>query len=364
MASQALAQIKPVQVAVPVVPARPAPRAATALSRRQKAAIIVRLMLAEGSPLPISALPDAMQADLAQQIGQMRLVDRGTVEQVVAEFLDELEQVGLSFPGGLEGALTLMDGHLSSATASRLRRMVGIRPDMDPWDRIAALPPEALRPVLDEESTEVAAILLSKLPVQKAAALLGKLAGDKARRVAFAMSRTAQVDPATVRRIGIALLTQLDSTPPRAFETGPVERVGAILNISPELTREDVLRGLDEADQDFAEQVRKAIFTFVHIPARLGPRDVPKITRAVDQPTLVTALAGAQSVPDRAAAAEFILSNLSQRMAQTLREEMGERGRIKEKEAEAAQTSVINAIRDLEAAGELTLLREEEDDDG
>ena len=61
-----LAQIKPTQVAVP---RRVAP---VALSRRQKAAIIVRLMLAEGSPIPLSALPDGMQAELAQQIGQMR----------------------------------------------------------------------------------------------------------------------------------------------------------------------------------------------------------------------------------------------------------------------------------------------------
>ena len=351
-----LAQIKPVQIAVP----RQGPPAT--LSRRQKAAIIVRLMLAEGSPLPLSALPEGMQAELAQQIGQMRLVDRGTVEAVVAEFLGELEQVGLSFPGGLEGALSLMDGHISTATASRLRRMVGIRPDTDPWDRITALPPEALQPVLEEESTEVAAIMLSKLPVPKAAALLGKLPGEKARRVAFAMSRTANVDPGTVRRIGISLLTQLDNVPAKAFDAGPVERVGAILNVSPELTREDVLRGLDETDAGFAEQVRKAIFTFVHLPQRLNPRDVPKLTRAVDQATLVVALAGAAGQADRAAAAEFVLANLSQRMAQGLREEMAERGKIKEKDAEAAQNALISAIRGLEAAGELVLKQEDEDE--
>ncbi len=351
-----LAQIKPTQVAVP---RRVAP---VALSRRQKAAIIVRLMLAEGSPIPLSALPDGMQAELAQQIGQMRLVDRATVEQVVAEFVAELEQVGLSFPGGLEGALSLMDGHISNATATRLRRMMGIRPDTDPWDRITALPPEALQPVLEEESTEIAAIMLSKLPVPKAAALLGKLPGEKARRVAFAMSRTASVDPATVRRIGISLLTQLDNIPAKAFDAGPVERVGAILNVSPEFTREEVLRGLDEADAGFAEQVRKAIFTFVHLPARLNPRDVPKLTRAVDQATLVVALAGAVGQAEREAAAEFLLANLSQRMAQGLREEMAERGKVKEKDAEAAQNAVVNAIRGLETAGELTLKNPEEEE--
>ena len=359
--AQALAQIKPGQMALPRQGGKIS--GPGGLSRRQKAAIIVRLMLAEGSPLPLSALPDGMQAELAQQIGQMRLVDRATVEAVVSEFLGELEQVGLSFPGGLEGALSLMDGHISNATASRLRRMVGVRPDADPWDRITAMPPEMLQPVLEEESTEIAAIMLSKLPVPKAAALLGKLPGEKARRVAFAMSRTGNVDPGTVRRIGVSLLNQLDNVPAKAFEAGPVERVGAILNSAAEMTREEVLRGLEEADATFAEQVRKAIFTFVHLPTRLNPRDVPKLTRAIDQATLVVALAGATGQADREAAAEFVLANLSQRMAQTLREEMADRGKVKEREAEAAQNALIEAIRNLASAGEIQLLKLDEEED-
>lgn len=352
--ASALAQIKPVKMSAAAAPPP------LVLSRRQKAAIIVRLMLSEGAPIPIAGLPEGLQAELAQQIGAMRVVDRPTLQGVVAEFLGELEQVGLSFPGGLEGALAMMDGQLSPPAATRLRRMIGARPDADPWDRLTALPVEALAPVLEEESTEVAAVLLSKLPVPKAAALLGRLPGDKARRVAFAMSRTTHTDPGTVRRIGHALLAQIESQPARAFDTGPVERVGAILNVSPQLTRDDVLRGLEEADQGFAEQVRRAIFTFVHLPQRLLPRDVPKLTRAVDQPTLVTALAGAAGAPDREAAAEFVLGNLSQRMAQTLREEIAERGRVKDKDAEAAMNEVIMAIRRLEAAGELSLITEDE----
>ena len=112
--------------------------------------------------------------------------------------------------------------------------------------------------------------MLSKLPVPKAAELLGRLPGDKARRVAYAVSLTGNVDPETVRRIGQSLAAQLDTQPARAFDTGPVERVGAILNVSPAATRDDVLQGLQETDADFAEQVRRAIFTFVHIPDRLA----------------------------------------------------------------------------------------------
>lgn len=330
------------------------------LSAREKAAVIVRLMLAEGAPLPIAQLPEHLQADLASQIGRMRTVDRVTLDAVISEFMAELGQVGLSFPGGLEGALSMMDGHISPSAAVRLRRQAGVSAHTDPWERIVALPVERLLPVLEEESTEVAAVMLSKLPVPKAAELLGRMPGEKARRVAYAVSMTGNVDPDTVRRIGISLATQLDNQPARAFSIGPVERVGAILNIAPQLTRTEVLAGLDQDDAAFADLVRKAIFTYPHIPAKLSPRDVPKVVRVVDQQVLVTALAASLASPEGAEATEFILANMSQRMAQGLREEMQARGKIKEKDAEAAMNIVISAIRDLEASGEVVLIQPED----
>ena len=330
------------------------------LTAREKAAIIVRLLLAEGTKLPINTLPDHMQSALAEQMSLMRLVDRSTLGRVVAEFLEQLEQVGLSFPGGIEGALAIMDGHISTTAASRLRRLAGASSKVDPWDRLMALPLDDLLPILEMEGTEVAAVMLSKLPVPKAAELLGRMPGDRARRVAYAVSMTGNVDPETVRRIGQALAAQVDSVPPKAFDTGPVERVGAILNVAGALTRDDVLIGLDEADKGFADLVRKAIFTFVHIPTRLNPRDVPKLVRAVDAPVLVTALTAAQASPALEAAVEHILANMSQRMAQSLREEIASRGKVKDKEGDEAMGQVVVAIRTLEAAGDLVLTTPED----
>lgn len=352
-----LAQIKPISVTAPNKERRTARRS---LTNREKAAVIVRLMVAKGAPITLSGLPEHIQAALAEQMSKMRLIDRTTLDWVVTEFVTELEEVGLSFPGGIEGALSIMDGHISVTAANRLRRLAGASSKADPWDRIAALPFERLLPVLEDESVEVAAVMLSKLAVPKAAELLGKLAGERARRVAFALSQTGNVDPETVRRIGISLITQLENQPARAFDTGPVERVGAILNVAPQLTRDEVLAGLDQDDEGFALLVRKAIFTFVHVPDRIFPRDVPKIIRIVEQPVLVTALAGATETPQKVAAAEFFLANISQRMAQSLRDEIAERGKVKEKDSEEAQAAVISVIRSLETAGELALIHEEE----
>lgn len=358
MSSQPLARITPVRRSV--VLDGPGTGARAEPSPREKAAIIVRFLLAEGATVPVSTLPEHMQAALTEQMGKMRLVDRGTLAAVVEEFLTELEEVGLSFPGGIDGALAVMDGHISPTAANRLRRLSSASGKADPWDQIVKLPADRLLPVLLSESTEVGAVMLSKMPVNRSAELLGKLPGERARRTAYAMSMTSNIDPETVRRIGQSLASQLDAQPARAFESGPADRVGAILNAAPNATREDVLQGLEAEDSEFAMEVRRRIFTFDHIPTRLEPRDVPKVVRMVPQDRLVTAMAFAGTLEKLAPVPEFLLSNLSQRLGQSLRDEVADRGSVKEKDGEEALTEVLTMIRQLESAGEIALITPDE----
>lgn len=340
----------------------PEPRTAR-LTRRQKAAIVVRFLLNEGAPLSLEDLPEDLQAALTQQLGQMRVIDRRTLADVIGEFATELEQIGLSFPRGLIGALSDLDGKISPQTAARLRREAGVRQLGDPWDRIRALDVAQLLQIIDREATEVSAVVLSKLATPKAAELLGALPGDRARRLTYAVSQTDAVTPDSVYRIGLSLATQLDDVPDKAFDDTPERRVGAILNLSATATREDLLQGLDDEDQEFAARVRKSIFTFPDIPARIAPTDAPKILRVVEQPTLITALRFASDAGgDMLAAAEFLLANISKRMADGLREEMGDLSPVKTKPGEEAQNAVIAAIRDLEAAGEIAMQVPDEDD--
>ena len=297
----------------PIASAAPAtmPRivAQTNLNKRAKAAIVVRLLLNEGADIALEELPPELQAQLTQQMGAMRVVDRVTVAAVVQEFTEELEAIGLSFPGGIAGALDALDGRISRETAMRLRKEAGLRATGDPWKLVCDLPAEQLLEIIQQESTEVAAVLLSKLDVPVAASLLGKLSGPEARRITYAVSLTSEVTPDAVDRIGLSLAAQFEVQKIPAFETGAVERLGAILNSASTPTRDDVLNGLDETDQELAQAVRKSIFTFAHIPARVSPRDIPRVLREVDGAELITAMAGAE-IAGCGDTRDFILENM------------------------------------------------------
>ena len=334
---------------------------AAALTSRQKAAVIVRLMLAEGADLKLSSLPVEAQARLAQDMASMDLIDRDTRDAVVDEFCDRLESVGLAFPGTIDGALDILGAHLSHDTTSRLRRMAALSGASDPWDRIASLPAPQLADLARAEAIEIAAVMFQRLPVARAAEVFGLLDPELSRRIAYAMSMTGAIEAPALRRIGLAMMRTMDALPQPAIDQAPVERVGAILNHSPSATRDTVLAGLDQDDAAFAGEVRRAIFTWANIPRRIDPRDVPRIMRAAEAGAVTKAMAGSHG--ENAATVEFLLAGLSSRMAETMREEIGTAGKVAAKDAEEAMNEVVAAIRRMEADGELFLIAPEADDD-
>lgn len=330
------------------------------LSQRQKAAVIVRLLLDDDDAGGLERLNIESQTLLAQEMAGMELIDRPTRDAVIHEFCDRLEAVGVTFPGDLDGTLAILGARISDDSSNQLRQAAAIAGRSDPWARIAGLPQTSLSALANAESIELVALMLSKLPVEAASETFIAMPRDRARLVAQAMSMTSGVTPAALKRVGLVLLQAAEALPKPAIATPAADRMGAILNFATADLRDDVLEALDERDTEFAEGVRKAIFIFAHIPARIEPREVPRLVREVDQAVLVRALAA----PDEAdaAAAEFILANLSQRMADGLREEREALGRVRAKDVEAALTEVVGAIRRLQESGQITLKMPQDED--
>ena len=328
--------------------------------------MIVQMLLESGSNLPLGQLPETLQLILTDELGALRRVDKATVTAVAEEFTSELEAIGLTATGTRDGAITMLADHLSPMLADKLRRQLNSVRNGDHWPIVVDLEIARILAIMQAESIEVCAVTLSKLPVGKAAEVLSRTPGDRARRITYAMSQTENIKPDAVRRIGATLAADYGLPRDVAFEKAPVQRLGAILNSTATDTREDVLEGLGGTDPEFASDVRKAIFTFKDIAPRVKPTDIPNTIRNIDGDVLVTAIAAGLAGDDTlAASAEFILTSVSQRMAGQLRDDAEERGRIKKDDAEKAMTAVTTVIREMADSGVITLIdpdQTEEDD--
>ena len=272
------------------------------MSARTKAAIVVRFLMQEGAEIDLAALPTSLQADLTREIADLRL----------------------------------LEGKITNDTARRLRHDAGVRLFEDPWGRIKQLDEKELLKLLDAETTEIAALVLSKLDVTKAAALLGEMPGPRARKISFAISQTAGVTPQAV------------------------DRIAAILPAASDDLRDEVMNGLRETDPDLAERVLAGVFTFVDIPTRIAAVDVATAVKTVAQTDMVIALfyANANGMDE---VSEFILGGLSRRMAETIREEIEDRGAVKTKEGEAAVTALVSGIQGQNLAGEISFVDLDDD---
>ncbi|MFQ5623542.1 MAG: flagellar motor switch protein FliG [Paracoccaceae bacterium] len=339
------------------VPNRPAP---DKLTRPQKAAIIIRLLLNEDAAPDLRSLGLAPLRNVVRTMATLGDVSRPTLIAVVEEFLRDLGDFGLSLRGSLEETVSVLKGHVTEDALDRLRDETEEPPDTDLWEMIAGIDAEALAGFLGAEHPQVAAVVLSKLPAETAACVLAHIDEETARDIIVAITRTSGIDAAAVEAIARAIHAHFNAaSAPRACSAAPAERIGGIMNFTPSEARDRLLRMFEAEDPETASQVRRVMFTFPDIPARVVPRDVAKLVRAVEQDTLIRALAGAQK--QCPAVKDFILENLTTRLSQQLSEELEEAGEIRDRDAEAAMTAVIAAIRALADAGEIELQSEEED---
>lgn len=340
-------------------PAPPRPLAAASgrarLTGAQKAAIVVRFLLAEELEPPVELLSPEAQARLTQTMGTMGLIDRATLLAVLSEFLDMLEQVGLAFPDGLEDAISLLEGKLDQRAAQTLRALSRGSEHADPWRILEQAEVEELLPILSRESLMVGAVLLSKLSTDKAAKLLMRLPPQQAQALALAIGRTEGTPPATVAQIGATLVEFLKARPDRAFTAPPSKRMGEILNAAPTALREQLLRDLEAGDADFASLVRAALFTFHDIPRRVAVADVPALMRDVPAKEMQAIIAMAD--PADAEAIAFLLDNMSKRAAEALRDEASDQAPPEPEAYQAAVLKVSGTVRRLVDSGKITLLK-------
>ena len=176
----------------------------------------------------------------------------------------------------------------------------------------------------------------------------------RAEVIAHTMALTDTISPELVSRIGEHVASVLESAPKNAFPKPATARVGAILNTTAKDAREKVLEALFNRDATFAGGVKRAIFAFGHIPQRVLPTDIPGIMRDIDQDTIITAIAAGMA--EEPMAAEFILENMSKRLAEQIRDDAEARSPPAAAEGNDAMARIIAKIRELEEAGEIKLL--------
>ena len=326
------------------------------LTGMQKAAIFMLAIGNEHSAQLFSKMDEQEIRDLSTAMATLGEINASVVERLFVEFADQL-----SSAGGLIGTMTSTERLLLSALDPD--QVALIMEDMrgpagrTMWDKLGHVNEAVLANYLKNEYPQTVAVVLSKVRSEHAARVLGALPEDFALEVVMRMLRMESVQKDILDKVEQTLRVEFMSNLAKTNRRDSHEMMAEIFNNLDRTTESRFMTALEDRNRDAAEKIKNLMFTFEDL-IRLDPGGVQTLIRSVENNKLGLALKGSSD-----GVRDLFFSNMSERAAKILREDMDAMGPVRLREVDEAQTDIVNIAKDLADRGEIMLADNKEDDE-
>jgi flagellar motor switch protein FliG len=207
----------------------------------------------------------------------------------------------------------------------------------------------ALSQALSSEHPQTIALILAHMPPEIAADVLSNFPEEIKGDISMRVARLGQVPEDIVRDVDGALKEEMKSMVSSGGKVGGIQVLVNILNDVDKATEEVIMEALEEEDAEMASNIRDLMFVFEDM-ATVDDKAMREILKKVEGAQLTLALKTASpEMKDK------ILGNLSQRAAEMILEDLEVMGPVKLSDVDAAQQSVVQAAKELEAEGTISL---------
>ena len=322
-----------------------------ALNKTQKLAALLVMLGTESAGAILKQFQPREVEAISREMVRFNLISR----ELQQELLQEFSAVAVSASTCVSAGLDYTRGALEKALGTcKAGDMIGrIMPNRSPggaMQSIAEMDPRHLFNLVRDEQMQTIAFVLSYLAPDKAAQLLNLLREDQRDQVIERLAGLAPTPIEVAEKVVEVFNAKLGVKQTRALsQTGGVTPAADILNSMDKAVSRTMLELIEARNAELCQAIRKKMFTFEDL-IRLQPAHIQRILRETDMKDLTLALKKASDPLKK-----LMLSNISRRAAETVNEEMAALGAVKLKEVEAAQSRIIDAVRKLEAEGEIEL---------
>ncbi len=324
----------------------------------RKAAIVLIQLGPERAASVLSRLSESEVEAVTAEIARLDSIDGEENSAVLGEFRDLMTARSHIAQGGLAYARQLLEQSLGSDRASEIIDRLNAAAVQMPFQFLRRVDPAQLRSFIADEHPQVIALVLAHMSAEKASLLLSGLPSDQQAEIAHRIAVMDRTSPDTIKAVESTLERKLSSMlqPADMSRVGGLDPLVNIINRSDRSTERQIVEGLESLDAALAEEVKSRMFMFEDI-VQLDDRSVQLVMRAIDTGSLALALKGvAGNVRDK------ITSNLSERAAADLIDEIEILGPVRLTQVEEAQQGIIRSIRELEEQGQIMLRRGNDDD--
>jgi len=325
------------------------------LTGPEKAAVIL-LSLGEEHTSLWQALDEDEIKEISQAMASLGTVSAGVVEELLVEFVS-----GMSGSGAVMGSYeqtqkllaSFMPGDRVDALMEEIRGPAG----RTMWDKLGNVNEAVLANYLKNEYPQTVAVVLSKIKPDHASRVLTSLPEDFALECVQRMLRMEPVQRDILDKIEQTLRNEFMSNLARTSKRDSHELMADIFNSFDRQTEARFIGALEERNREAAERIRALMFVFEDL-SKLDPGGVQTLLRAVEKDSLALAMKGASET-----LREMFFSNMSERAAKIMREDMESMGPVRLKDVDQAQMAMVQVAKDLAAKGEIMLVGQGGDDE-
>ena len=210
--------------------------------------------------------------------------------------------------------------------------------------------PRAIADLVRNEHPQIIAIVLSHLDPDQAAEALKYLPERTRADVLLRIATLDGIPPHALNELNDVMAKQFAGNQNLKSSTiGGVKVAANILNFMDSGQDEAILTAIAQIDEPLTATLRDHMFVFDNL-AEIDDRAMQAVLREVPADKLALALRGAD-----AKVREKITSNMSQRAAEMLVEDMEARGPVRLAEVEGAQKEILAIVRKMADDGTIQL---------
>lgn len=327
------------------------------MSGRAKAAVLVSTLGSDVAAAIVERLRDREIEALTLEIGRRTRIPPEVRRRVLEEFTQSMGGAELSGDGGMDFAREILVKSKGEDGAKVFLEKIHAAMSEPGFEGLNDIESSQLINMIRHEHPQTIAVILGHLRSQLAGMVLSGLPKDIQPDVARRMSRHNRVSTDMLKDVEQVLNQNFFLMGRGKSEMGGPKAVAEVLNTVDGATEKHILGTLEETMPDVAEEIRKHMFVFENI-LLLGNRDIQRVLKDVQTKPLAVALkAASESVR------EHVMNNMSTRAKEMLGEEIELLGPVRLRVVEEAQAEIVALIRQLEAAGEITIERGSDEDD-
>ena len=323
------------------------------LSGPERAAVLLVNLGEEVAAKVLANLDDREIQNIGNYMSALGDVDMGTMDSINKEFYNMVESgTGGLGVAGMDFLKTALMQALDPAKATEILNNITTPGEEmgGGLETVRLLDPKIIASFIVNEHPQTAAIILAHLDPPVASLTVRELPEENRMEIVHRLATLERVAPSVIRELDEALQSEFrTSGAVSGNKLGGVEIAAEVMGSLDRTTETSILTAMDEVDPDLANEIRNLRFTFEDI-LKIDDNGIQMIMKEINQEDL---LIGLKTATDELK--EKLFTNMSERAALMLKEDLESLGPSKISEVETAQQKVIAVCKKLEEDGKLVI---------